>query len=195
MLLKLLISLSWASSSDWRPRYLSGLSLLGAYDDTILVDKYKVKYDYLYENNILNLPYKKEKLDFLINESYRFSVDKIHKLGINPVDCKTDLNVHLVHLEGSTINNDDRFGSWRTINGGNLTTIYGLYDPTIDVYRNSVISFMILPQGSDSLIIHEMAHYWYDRFCIYDENDIKTETFAKSVENAYIKSLLDWEEK
>lgn len=191
MLIKLLISLSWASSSDWKPRYLSGLPLLGVYSNTLIIKNYRVEYNYLYEDNIFNVPYDKNKLEFLINESYKYSINKINKLGINPIDCKDDLNVHIVQLEGQTLNNDDRFGSWRGVNGGYLVTIHGLYDPTVDNYRNSVISFMLLPEGSDHIIVHEMAHYWYDRFCIYDKSDIKTEVFAKSVENDYSIGLLD----
>ena len=192
MLLKILLtSLAWASSSLWRPRYLSGLSLLEAYQDNLIIENYSIEYDYSYEDNISNIPYKKEKLNFLLKESYRYSINKIHKLGITPIDCKDDLNVHFVQLDGQTLNNNERFGSWKTINNETLDTLYGVYDPTIGTYRNSVISFMILPEGSNSLIIHEMSHYWYDRFCIYDASSMKTETFAKSVENDYSLGLLD----
>lgn len=187
----LLTSLSWASSSEWKPRYLSGLSLLEVYGEKLAIGGYRVEYDYSYEDDEYNTPYEKEILDSLMRESYRYSLNKIRKLGISPVDCKQDLNVHLVQLDGQTLNNDSRFGSWRAINGGNLVTIHGLYDPTVDTYRESVISFMLLPQGSNNVIVHEMAHYWYDRFCIYDKSNIKTETFAKSVESDYSLGLLD----
>lgn len=191
LLTLLLISLSWASNSDWKPRYLSGLPLLSPYQNSIMVGKYNVRYNFHYEDDILNDPYKKDRIEFLLNESLRYSLNKMSNLGIAPVDCKEDLNVHLVQLDGQTLNNDDRFGSWRKVNGGNLITIHGLYDPTIDTYRDSIIIYMLLPQNSDRVIFHEMAHYWYDRFCIYEKNSLKTEAFAKAVENDYTIGLLD----
>jgi hypothetical protein len=190
LLALLLVSLSWASNNDWRPRYLSGLPLLSPYKNTVLVDKYPVRYDYYYEDDILNQPYKKEKIESILNDSLRYSIHKMSSLGIPPVDCKDDLNVHLIQLSGQTLNNDDRFGSWRSVNGGNLVIIHGLYDPTIDVYRDSIIMYMLLPQNSDRVIFHEMVHYWYDRFCLYEKSSMKTETFVKSVENDYIIKLL-----
>jgi len=191
MLLLILTSLSLASSdSSWEPRYLSGLSLFTTYEETTNIGSYKVKYDYSYEDKVLNTPYKREEITSLMGKSLFYSLIKVESMGLDPEDCKVDLNIHLVQLDGQTLNNNDRYGSWRNINGGNLVTIYGLYDPTIDLYRNSVISFMLLPQGSDYVIVHEMAHYWYDRFCIYEKSNMKTEDFAKYVEDAYKTSQL-----
>lgn len=190
LLALLLVSLSWASGNDWRPRYLSGLPILKSYQNTVLVDKYTVKYDFYYEDHILNEPYRKDKVEVLLNDSLRYSLNKISDLGITPVDCKNDLNVHIVQLREQTLNDDDRFGSWRGVNGGNLAVIHGLYDPTIGTYRNSIILYTLIPYNSNLIIFHEMAHYWYDRFCIYEKSSIKTETFVKAIENDYAMDLL-----
>jgi hypothetical protein len=180
----LLFSLSWASGSGWEPRYLSGLSLLESYETTAYIGGYKIEYEYLYENNVVNMPYKKDKIEYLMNKSLQYSVDKINQMSIKIHDCKDDLDIHLIQLTGQTLNKSDRFGSWKRLNGSNLEVIYGLYDPTVEVYRNSVIVFSLL-NTTDYVIVHEMAHYWYDRFCLYEQSEMHTEAFAKSVENNY----------
>jgi hypothetical protein len=191
MFLELLFSLSVASSSDWRPRYLSGLSIFTRYEEVVHVDQYTVNYDFSYENNDQLPPsYDKKSINLLIRDSYIYSVDKIRELKIKKEDCKSNLNVHIIHLSEDTINEDSSFDFWRTINGQNISVIHGFYDPTVNVYRNSIIGFVQLPNGSEHVIVHEMAHYWYDRFCVYDKSNIKTEDFAKSVELNYIMNIL-----
>lgn len=185
----LFVGASDALGADWKPTYLCGLSLDGAYGDTVVIDGYSVRYDYLHED-VCSILYSREQLHALLQESYRYSVHKIRALGMSAVDCKQDLNVHFVQLQTETLNDDRRFGSWRNVNGTWLFTIHGLYDPTVETYRESVISFISLPEGSDHLIVHEMAHYWYDRFCLYDSSELKTETFAKAVEQDYTLGLL-----
>jgi hypothetical protein len=180
----LLFSLSWASGSAWEPRYLSGLSLLESYETTAYIGHYKIEYEYLYEDNVVNMPYKKDKIEYLMRKSLEYSIDKINQMSIKFYDCKDDLDIHLIQLTGQTLNKSDRFGSWKRLNGSNLEVIYGLYDPTVDVYRNSIIIFSPI-NTSDYVIVHEMAHYWYDRFCLYEHSEMQTEYFAKSVENNY----------
>lgn len=192
MFLGLLFSLSMASSSNWEPRYLSGLSVLMRYEEAVDIDTYTVKYDFSYEDSDeLPLSYDKKTINLLIRDSYIYSSNRMKKLGIKKEDCKSNLNVHIIHLKEDTINDDPNFDFWRTINGQNISTIHGFYDPTVNVYRNSVIGFVQLPTGSKHVIVHEMAHYWYDRFCIYEKSNIKTEDFAKSVELNYILNILE----
>lgn len=187
----LLTSLSWASSSDWKPRYLSGLSLSSGFETNLNIGQYQVQYDFQYEDEAFNLPYSKESLDRLFTKSFYYSTNKMKELNLSQSDCKNDLNVHLVQLDGQTLNNDDRFGSWRRINGGYLTSIHGLYDPTVSLYRDSVILFSLVTPTSNNVIVHEIAHYWYDRFCLYEKNTVTTEEFAKAVEYDYILGKLE----
>jgi len=189
--LLLLVSLSWASSNDWKPRYLSGLSLSRGYENNVQINNYHVKYDFSYENVIYNSPYNKDEIDRLIYKSFDYSISKMSDLKLQQIDCKQDLNVHFVQLDGQTLNNDSRFGSWRRLNGANLTTIHGIYDPTISLYRDSIILFTLINPTSNNVVVHEMAHYWYDRFCLYEKNTINTEEFARAVEDDYILGILE----
>lgn len=184
-MLLLLTELAFGYTNDWQPRYLSGLPLLYSYDSTVNIDSYSVPYDYQYEDYYLNFPYKKDYFDNLVRQSYRYSVYQAKSLGAIISDCKVDLNVHLVQLDGQTLNKDDRFKSWRTVNGGNLAIIYGLYDPTPYLSENSVIVFSSVPRITNDIVLHELAHYWYDRFCLYESINLKTEEFAKAVERDY----------
>jgi hypothetical protein len=185
-MLLLLASLSWASSSDWKPRYLSGLSLFQSYKKNINLDTVTVNYDFYYQDVIINPPYKQEKVDLLIRESFSLSIKKMQSLGVARSDCKQGLKVNIIQIDGNTLNDDTRFGSWRSINGSRLRTMYGIYDPTPESDDNSVLLFSLAAPSSDGVLVHEMAHYWYDRFCVYNNSSIKTEEFAKSVESAYL---------
>lgn len=185
-MLLLLASLSWASSSDWRPRYLSGLSLFQSYKESVNLDNISVNYDFYYQDVIINPPYKQEKVDLLIKESFILSTKKMQSLGVARSDCKQGLKVNIVQIDGDTLNDDTRFGSWRSVNGSRLRTMYGIYDPTPESDDNSVLLFSLSAPSSDGVLVHEMAHYWYDRFCVYNNSSIKTEEFAKSVESAYL---------
>ena len=185
-MLLLLASLSWASSSDWRPRYLSGLSLFQGYEERVTLDNISVIYDFYYQDVIINPPYKKDKVDLLIRESFSLSVKKMQTLGVARSDCKQGLKVYIIQIDGDTLNDDARFGSWRSINGPRLRTMYGIYDPTPVSDDDSVLLFSLAAPSSDGVLVHEMAHYWYDRFCVYNNSSIKTEEFAKSIESAYL---------
>jgi hypothetical protein len=188
-LLALLLSSRIGASDikEWRPRYLAGLPLYQIYEETYKVEGYLVKYNFYYENVVFNIPYKKDVINELIKESYIFSTKKIKDMGVSQSDCKYDLNVHIVQVSLDTMNDNSRFKEWRTVNGEyELEVLYGFYDPTINTYRNSIILYSSEARDVDRVILHEMAHYWYDRFCIYNLSNMKTETFAKSVENLYI---------
>jgi hypothetical protein len=180
----ILTSLVFAGD-DWKPRYLSGLPIIHQNTSTINIQSYDIKVSIYFESSDSYQKFSYEKILFLIKKSFLFSERKIEDLGLSKNDCKDDLNIHLVQSSIDTLNSG-QFDLWKTINGNNLSTIHGFYDPTINVYRNSVIAFVPHIKASDAIFVHEMAHYWFDRFCIYNQSSIGTETFAKAVERDYI---------
>jgi len=181
----LLLSSLVFSSESWKPRYLSGLPLIQ--EDLVYFsnEKINVNYSLNYEDGLVKNNFNQNRINYLINISYNLSLSRMKKMNIEIFDCKKDLNVHIFKISIQSLNGSE-MNSWKSVNGNYISTVHGFYDPTVDIYRNSIISFTPQLLNSDAIFVHEMAHYWYDRYCVYDFSNIKTETFARSVEGDYI---------
>jgi hypothetical protein len=180
----LLVSDALAARSAW-PAYLSGIPLVPMGAGTITIGTTTIAYDFRVQDDVLMFPLEESKLHTRAADSYRAARQVAARSGLPAEDCKPDLDVHFVELLLPTLNSP-AFQSWRDVNGGYLSTIHGLYDPTVDVPRQSVILYASrLTVETQEIVVHELGHYWFDRWCLYDKGSMKTEAFAKQVEQAW----------
>jgi hypothetical protein len=71
-----------------------------------------------------------------------------------------------------------------------LGNIWGYYDPR-DSYDNiDAISYVYHNANTTHVILaHEVAHYWYERLCVYAGITTSSEEFAVQVEKLYSKKF------
>ncbi len=80
-----------------------------------------------------------------------------------------------------SLNERERFHSWPSENGLPLDTdvrIWALFDPVKEEPASTAIYLTDHGQENVELLSHEVAHYWFDRFCFYEQWTRGTEAFA-----------------
>ena len=180
---------SIVDAGSWKPTYLDHLPLIFQSSGTTQVGSTLVRWEAWDQDALFVFPLSPDVLVRLLGESYEVAGRVARSLGIETGGCDSEKKLYVLHLDGATINDEGRFGDWRTINGGYLRVIQGLYDPTLDVPRDSVLMYTEPDSPRSRVLVHELGHYWYDRFCMYRNSEVKTETFARAVGDAWQFSL------
>jgi len=176
---------SVVDADSWKPTYLDHLPLIFQSSGTTQVGSTLVRWEAWDQDALLVNPLSSEALVRLLGESYVVAGRVARSLGIETGGCDSEKRLYVLHLDSTTINDEDRFGGWRTINGGYLKVLYGIYDPTPDVLHDAVLMYSEPDFPRYHVLVHELGHYWYDRFCMYRNSEVKTETFARAVEDAW----------
>jgi hypothetical protein len=68
-------------------------------------------------------------------------------------------------------------------------TLYGFYDPTLEIPNNS--SILVTHMGrqiDEEVLAHELAHYWWDRLCVAAKSSGTSEAFAQAFDQYYMRS-------
>ncbi len=181
-----LIPQTFAADAQWRPSYLADVPLVLDHAGEVPVGRTLIAYDLRYEDDLLNFPMSASTLRTLTQEAYALSVRTARSLSLPVSDCKPDLDVHIVQLTYETMQRPG-FASFRTMWGKRYSALHGLYDPTVHVRRESVLAFTVGANlHTERVFVHELGHYWYDRWCLYDAKGPNTEVFAEAVEQAYM---------
>jgi hypothetical protein len=176
-------------ADSWKPHYLDRLPLSLQSSGTTEVGATLVRWEAWDQDALLVFPISPEALVCLLGESYEAAGRVARSLGIETSGCDSEKKLYVLHLDGATINDEDRFGDWRTINGGHLQVIHGIYDPTPDVPHDAVLLYSEPDSPRSRVLVHELGHYWYDRLCMSRNSKVKTETFARAVEDAWLIPL------
>jgi len=130
-----------------------------------------------------------EYYDSLIYRAIYFSSlaswKKIEPIGIIDHQCNPNSLVEIFEISETDLNNPTRFpaefiGSKQKERGN----LWGYYDP-----RSSEIgldAIVVSPHQDDAenyrIIVHEIAHYWYDAFCLGSKLNINSEEFAVEIQ-------------
>ena len=103
------------------------------------------------------------------------------KLKLPVYSCLENDNLDIYEVSLAVLNDPSRFKVKRAPD----IKLLGYYDPMLTDTGKSTIAFASFGYPEDELTIaHEMAHYWYDRFCwnlMYSD----TEGFARDFEKYY----------
>lgn len=122
-----------------------------------------------------------KEVTFSTKQIFLFAKDN----GLPFNDCKKIYNIDIYMVNYSVLNDRNRFNQWQGFSPNSNKRIRGLYAPRVQ--EANVSAIVLTPQGKDTstVIAHEMAHYWYDRFC-WDQNwNGGTENFARRFEALY----------
>lgn len=123
-----------------------------------------------------------EKLDEGSRATFKYA--KENDLPIR--DCRVKNEVGLFIVNNKVLNDQTRFYEWKQLNSKSRN-ILALYDPVFG--RDNFAAIVFSEQGTSqtsSTVTHEVAHYWYDRFCWERVWDGNTEQFAQIVEKYFL---------
>jgi len=150
-----------------------------------------VRYSVFYQSPLYNSggSYNNEFVSTVLERSsveiFRF----IDENSIRYVECSPDLKLNIYHISSSYLNDHSRFRDWgpsNNVQDKNTFTLWALYDPMKQDRFNA--SIFLTDHGmwaNEILIAHEVAHYWFTRFCMTLTYSSGTEDFAKKFERYY----------
>lgn len=111
--------------------------------------------------------------------SYRVVYTYLKERNYPTKDCRLKENLYIYTLSKENLNNRDLFYKYH-IDGP--TNIVGLYDRSENKYNSAVIILTEQDSFNKNVLLHEAAHYWYDRMCVDIYSRIDPETFAERME-------------
>jgi len=118
----------------------------------------------------------------------------LRERGITISDCRGyKYNLIITVVSKDVLQDDNRFRGFYKMKYGVEKlmghTLYGFYDPTLEVPNNS--SILVTHVGSrmnEEVLSHELAHYWWDRLCAVREFSGTSEGFAQAFDQYYMRS-------
>lgn len=124
-----------------------------------------------------------------LTTSHELFLELLKERNINAKDCKRPYEAHVFVLTRDTMYNSGMFDSLKKRLG--INAVYALMDKTYEIDGNN--NFLFADRGdweNYQALQHEYAHYWHDRYCLWDEYP-DSEYFADMMENraerAYLK--------
>lgn len=174
-----------ADPTWWRPDYLDRLPLRFQGSGTTPVGPSVVRWEAWDEKVPWVSPLPTEALERVLRESFATATQVAGGLGASSEVCDLDKKLYLVHLDGDTIDDHQRFGDWLEIEDRSRQQLRGLYDPTGRPPHDAVLSYAEPEIPRSVVLVHELGHYWYDRWCLSRASNVDSEAFAEAVANLW----------
>lgn len=169
-----------------KPKYMYEFQNIHMSELELKINNHDINIDFYVEKNTkirLN-----DKIIIYSAKKSIFYIEKyLSKMDLKLQECH-DSNLNIVFISGDTLNGG-AFSYWNNLDGYQKK-IYGMYDSTFDIKGEAYIFVSSESQNVTQTLIHEMAHYWYDRGCIYLDISTKTEPFAVDIEQMYIDEIM-----
>ena len=103
-------------------------------------------------------------------------------------DCRANYNLHLFVVEPSVLYDSSRFESYFKKANKPPSVLWGFYDSTLEIERNSIIIVAdITSATNDGIFAHEFAHYLWDRICVARHWPKGSEDFAQAFERYFVR--------
>lgn len=179
MLLSLFFAISVAlGSTDTVYSELKKASIKSYSEKTLTVRGQNISYSsYILDGPLLTSGYISES----IRVSSEISIDKIRSTFEVSCDKNKDLEIYQVNFD--ILNTPNLITSEKKF----LGLMWGFFDPRRGNTEKTAILIATHTINSNHVIIaHEVAHYWYERYCI-SSSSISSEDFAKIVESSYFQ--------
>lgn len=186
----LVLTPSIALSSDFDDRYSdikfnSGEAHAIAFSDS--TREYVANYSFYYQDRLYN----EERLRYLIELTLNALFKYVSLNNINYSECIEHNNIEVYQVSISDLN-DDRSRINIPVPVGR--TVYGYFDPMLDDNSRSAIVITHSPGRigwgmNQSIVAHEMAHYFYYRMCLWSFSTVKSEDFALNFESYFRDSF------
>lgn len=172
----------WSIASAWGYGPLEGLRF-----------KSSILYKQYIENHNINIYYEykyHKDSDYIelivdgIEESSNLSISEIKKSYPSAGDCKPNDIIEIYEVESKVLNDEKRFDIKKII----TDNIWGFYDPRVsEDYVDSIVLTSHGRTANYTVLVHEIAHYWYSRFCLESYASVSSEQFATLIQNR-----IDW---
>jgi hypothetical protein len=144
--------------------------------EIIVKDKRVMMNSYVHDGILLSKIY----FDKSVYVATKISLDHIRNNYYTSCDTNARLDVIQISFE------DMNTPGLVTGKGEVLGSLWGFFDPGTygDKYTILVASHTL--NSTHTVIAHEVAHYWFERLCVYDERRTSSEEFARIVEDKYV---------
>lgn len=192
LILDLFLLIRPAESAPYKPKEISDLYFTTEIDEDIYLDSRVLDYSVSYYNSsVIYENYPIDDVKFLIKDFFSYLKRYLQKSGISTEDCRSNYNLGIFIIPNNIMYDKARFRDVYKMNSvPTMNFIYGYYDPTFEVDRNSTIVVSLLTRKDNAkLLAHELSHYWWDRLCLSNSFS-SSETFAHQVSEMYVQN---WE--
>jgi hypothetical protein len=131
-------------------------------------------------------PHNVDHIRALMLETWPIFTAFLSDHSIPRADCRANYNLHLFVVEQSVLYDSSRFGAYFKKNNKPPSSLWGYYDSTLEIERNSIIIVAnISATTNDAIFAHEFAHYFWDRLCIANHWAKESEDFAQAFERYF----------
>jgi hypothetical protein len=155
-------------------------------EEYIFIDNIKFKFSI---NRQSMDSYPDELIYKAIYSSTLFSIREIQAMGAQHKRCSSGELVEIFEISEKELNNPSRFPEEFINNPSRgYTSLWGYYDPrpNENALDAIVISSGHMKSSSYRIVAHEIAHYWYQTFCLERFTKLNSEEFATSIQNKLI---------
>jgi hypothetical protein len=116
------------------------------------------------------------------------SFQNINELGLLDRQCAPNEFLEIYEISESQLNDPKRFPADFV---GNIAlgrgSLLGFYDPrNSESYIDAIVITAHDNTESYRIVVHELAHYWYARFCLQDRAPFTSEQFALKIQSRAI---------
>ena len=106
-------------------------------------------------------------------------------MGLIDRECDGGNLVEIFEVSENELNNPSRFPA-KYIGNKEIAkpNLWGYYDPRSS--ESGLDAIVVSPHGNNSenyrIIVHEIAHYWYESFCLSSHTRMTSEEFAVMIQ-------------
>jgi hypothetical protein len=154
-------------------------------EEYTFIDDIKLKFS-INRQNLDSYP--DEMIYKAIYSSTLVSIREIQSMGAAHKRCSSGELVEIFEISEKELNNPARFPEEFIGNSGRgYNSLWGYYDPRPN--EPGLDAIVISPHSGNAnyrIIAHEMAHYWYQTFCLERFTKLNSEEFAVSIQNKLI---------
>ena len=146
-----------------------------------IINNYSVSVTYKTNND-----HRLDVVKLLIENSSYFIFMDLDSKGIDYRGCSHKHNINLFEVSQSFINNRSIFPKSRYYPHGDV--IFAFWEPVSNDNDVIVISVSDSDSFFSKLVVHEIAHYWYNRLNLSKIVDMTHEEYAMYIEKEFIKA-------
>jgi hypothetical protein len=135
-------------------------------------------------------------VESMVKKTSRVMTAFLKERGVTIKECRgSKYNLIITVVSKNVLQDDNRFRNFYRMKYGveRLVgrTLYGYYDSTPEIANNS--SILVTDMGvsfNETVLAHELAHYWWDRLCVGAKIPGESEAFAQAFDSYYQRSLI-----
>jgi hypothetical protein len=131
-----------------------------------------------------NSKYSKKLINSAVYTSSYESLSRIESLGLLDKQCEKDVKLEIFEISNEQLNDPKRFPPEYVENKlKGSPPLLGFFDPTNN--ENKYNAIVVSPHSFEEnfkILSHEIAHYWYNRFCLFQYLNETSENFAREIE-------------